>query len=195
MASVRGLAAVAMFAVASMAHGQAAVAPAAKAPTGGGGAGQAPPAQLENKLWKGDFDQMLDPPCPHLGPYCRSLYFVDKGRERGIAADLARDFEQYLNKKYAKQLGKRPLTVIIIVTTRDKLLPGLADGLGDISAGNLTVTEERLKLADFVAPTTTANGQESSSPDRLTQVATLDDLSGKTIHLRKAQLLREPRWH
>lgn len=91
---------------------------------------------LETKPWKGDFDQMLEiRRIRVLVPYSRSLYFVDKGRERGVTADLMRDFEQYLNQKYAKQLGKRPLTVIMIVTTRDKLLPGLADGLGDIVAG------------------------------------------------------------
>jgi hypothetical protein len=35
------------------------------------------------------------------------------------------------------------LTVYIIMTTRDKLLPHVAEGLGDIAAGNITVTEER----------------------------------------------------
>jgi hypothetical protein len=44
-------------------------------------------------------------------PYSRSLYFIDKGRERGIAAELIRDFERWVNKKYARQLGKRPLTI------------------------------------------------------------------------------------
>jgi membrane-bound lytic murein transglycosylase MltF len=143
---------------------------------------------LESKPWKGDFDQMLEiRRIRVLVPYSRSLYFVDKGRERGVTADLMRDFEQYLNKKYAKQLGKRPLTVILIVTTRDKLLSGLAGGLGDIAAGNLTVTDQRLKLADFMAPTDRKPVQElvvtgPASP----AVATLDDLSGKIIHLRKA---------
>jgi len=44
-------------------------------------------------------------------PYCRSLYFVDRGRERGVAAELVRDVERWLNAKYAKRLGKRPLTM------------------------------------------------------------------------------------
>ena len=58
-----------------------------------------------------------------LVPYSRTLYFIDKGRERGITAELVRDFERYVNQKYAKQLGKRPLTVVHrSPTTRDKLL-------------------------------------------------------------------------
>ena len=87
-----------------------------------------------------------------LVPYSRTLYTVDKGHERGLTAELVREFERYVNKSYAKQLGKRPLTVVIIPTSRDQLLPGVAQGRGDIAAGNLTATEERRKLVDFVAP-------------------------------------------
>jgi membrane-bound lytic murein transglycosylase MltF len=143
---------------------------------------------LANKPWKGDFDQMLERRMIRvLIPYSRTLYFVDKGRERGVAADLVREFEQYLNKKYAKQLGKRPLTIYMIATTRDKLLSGLGEGLGDIAVGNLTATDERRRIVDFIAPTDRKPLQElivtgPSSPP----VATLDDLSGKTIHVRKS---------
>jgi ABC-type amino acid transport substrate-binding protein len=74
----------------------------------------------------------------------------DNGRERGIAAELVRDWERYLNITYAKQLGNRPLTVYIGPATRDKLLLYLNEGLADAAIGNLTVTEERLKKVDFV---------------------------------------------
>ena len=87
-----------------------------------------------------------------LVPYSRTLYYNDKGRERGLTAELVRDFERYINQKYAKQLGKRPITVLMIPTTRDRLLPQLIAGYGDIAAGNLTAIEERLKIVDFVAP-------------------------------------------
>ena len=141
-----------------------------------------------NKSLTGDFDAMLERRIIRFFvPYSRSLYFVDKGRERGIAAELARDFEQYLNRKYAKQLGKRPLTIFLIVTTRDKLLTDLAAGLGDISAGNLTVTPEREKIVDFVAPADRKGVDEllvtgPASPP----IASVDDLAGKTVHVRKA---------
>jgi membrane-bound lytic murein transglycosylase MltF len=143
---------------------------------------------LENVPWRGDFNAMLERRIIRvLVPYSRTLYFVDKGQERGLTADLARDFEEYLNTKYAKQLGKRPMTVLLIPTTRDKLLSGVADGLGDIAAGNLTVTDERKKIVDFVAPSNHAPVREvlvtgPNSPP----VATLEDLSGKTVDVRKA---------
>ncbi len=87
-------------------------------------------------------------------PFSRSLYFNDRGRERGLAAELVRDWERYINIKYARQLGKRPLTVYIVPATRDKLLTDVRDGLADVAIGNLTVTDERLKIVDFVPATT-----------------------------------------
>ena len=48
---------------------------------------------LEYQPWQGDFDQMLERRMIRvLVPYSRTLYYVDKGRERGLAADLLRDF-------------------------------------------------------------------------------------------------------
>jgi len=106
---------------------------------------------LGNKPWQGDFDRMIARRMIRvLVPYSRTLYFNDKGQERGITADTVRDFERYVNRKY--QTGKRPITVYLIPTTRDRLLPDVAAGMGDIAAGNLTVTPERLELVDFVAP-------------------------------------------
>jgi membrane-bound lytic murein transglycosylase MltF len=121
-------------------------------------------------------------------PFSRSLYFSDAGRERGLAVELVRDWEKYLNVKYAKQLGKRPLTIYVGPATRDKLLPYVDDGLADIAIGNLTVTEERLKTVDFVPGD---EGRKTISEIVVTgpkspELKTLDDLSGKRVHVRKA---------
>jgi len=140
------------------------------------------------KTVTGDFDVMLERRVIRvLAPYSRSLYFNDKGRERGLAADAVRDFERWLNKKYKKQLGKRPLTVLIIPTTRDKLLPTVAQGRGDIAVGNLTMTEERRKIVDFVSlPGQTSVKELVITGPNSPAIATADDLAGKTVHVRKA---------
>jgi membrane-bound lytic murein transglycosylase MltF len=157
--------------------------PAAKAPA-------EKPRQLvlDVKPWKGDFDAMLERrQIRFLVPYSRTLFFNDKGHERGIAAELARDFERWVNQKYAKQLGKRPVTVYIIATTRDKLFTNLEAGLGDIAAGNLTATPERQKIADFFAPTDRKPVRELvvTGPNA-PAVGAVEDLSGKTVHVRAA---------
>ncbi|WP_036020072.1 transglycosylase SLT domain-containing protein [Paraburkholderia mimosarum] len=151
-----------------------------------------PPAtrqlSLSNKPWRGDFDGMLERRWIRvLVPYSRTLYFVDKGQERGLTAELVRDFERYVNDTYADRLGKRPLTVVLIPTTRDRLLPDLNAGLGDIAAGNLTVTDERLKLVDFVAQIEGNDVREVVVTGPKSPVlATVDDLAGKTVHVRRS---------
>jgi membrane-bound lytic murein transglycosylase MltF len=143
---------------------------------------------VQAKTWTGDFDGMLERRSIRvLAPYSRSLYFIDKGRERGITADGVRDFERWINKRYAKQLGKRPITVFIIPTTRDKLLPEVVRGLGDIAVGNLTMTEERRKIVDFVSlPGQTSVKELVVTGPKSEAIAAADDLSGKTVHARKA---------
>jgi membrane-bound lytic murein transglycosylase MltF len=143
---------------------------------------------LTSKEWTGDFDKMLAyRRIRVLVPHSRTLYFNDKGRERGVTGDTVRDFEHYLNKKYAKQLGKRPLTVFIAPCTRDVLLTGVAKGLGDIAAGDITVTEERLKTVDFVAPEEVPRVSEVLvTGPKSPVVGVIDDLAGKTVHVRKA---------
>jgi len=142
---------------------------------------------LEAKPWTGDFDGMLERRVVRvLVPYSRTLYFVDKGKELGLTAELAREFEKHLNARHAKQLGNRPLTVVLIPTSRDKLLAHVAEGRGDIAAGNITATDQRLKLVDFVFPKDAKPVRELIvTGPRSPQVATLDDLSGKTVHVRR----------
>jgi membrane-bound lytic murein transglycosylase MltF len=143
---------------------------------------------LANKPFTGDFDAMLKRRMIRIAaPYSRSLFYVDKGRERGLGAELARDFERWLNQKYAKGLDKRPLTIYMVAVTRDKLLPDLTGGLADIAIGNLTVTEAREKIVDFVAPDDVRRVNEivvtgPASP----AIASLADLSGKTVHVRRS---------
>jgi membrane-bound lytic murein transglycosylase MltF len=144
---------------------------------------------IANKPWTGDFDKMLERRVIRVyAPFSRSLYFNDRGRERGIAVELVRDWERYLNIKYAKQLGKRPLTIYIAPATRDKLLPYLGEGLADVSIGNLTVTEERLKEADFIPGDEgrkTINEVVVTGP-KSPELKSLDDLSGKRVHVRQS---------
>jgi len=184
---LRSLAVMAIGVLATTVHAQTAGAPAngATAPP------SAPPRKLQiaNKPWTGDFDKMLERRMIRIyAPFSRSLYYSDKGRERGIAVELARDWERYINVKYAKQLGKRPLTVYVAPATRDKLLPFVDEGLADVAIGNLTVTDERLRLVDFIPGDEgrrTINEVVVTGPAS-PELKSLSDLSGKKVHVRKA---------
>lgn len=160
---------------------------AANAPAAAGAKPEVRRLDLETKPWTGDFDGMLARRVIRVAvPYSRTLYFNDKGRERGITADHVRDFERYLNTKYAKQLGKRPITIYIVPTTRDELLTDLTAGLADIAAGNLTVTPEREKLVDFIAPADQRPVNEVVvTSAKAPPLASADELSGRIVHVRR----------
>jgi membrane-bound lytic murein transglycosylase MltF len=148
---------------------------------------------LDAKPWTGDFDAMLERRMIRvLVPFSRTLFYVDKGQERGIAAELVRDFERYVNQQHKKALGKRPLTVYLIPTTRDKLLSGLEQGLGDIAAANLTVTPKRLEVVDFYAPADLRDVKELIvTGPKSPELEAVDDLSGVTVHVRSATSYHE----
>src|SRR6185503_6960313 len=87
-----------------------------------------------------------------LVPPSRMEYWIDRGRESGAEQELLTKFEEELNRRY-KTPGKHlRIRVHVIPTARDKLIPALLEGRGDIAAGILTVTPERLEKVDFGAP-------------------------------------------
>jgi membrane-bound lytic murein transglycosylase MltF len=171
--------------------GAPAQAPAAKPSTASGSAAAATVGprdlDLSTSAVTGDFDTMLRRRSIRFYvPYSRSLYFIDKGRERGISADLIRAFERWVNRKYAAQLGNRPLTAFVVPATRDTLLADLLEGRADVAVGNIKAIDALREAVDFVAPDEAVASAEilvtgPSSP----AISSIDDLSGKVVHLRE----------
>ncbi len=145
-------------------------------------------AVLKSKHSADDLEAMLERRVIRLlSSYNRTLYFQQKGREYGLTVELARAFEKHLNQKYKKKLGKQPVKVVIIPTSPDKLMSGLTKGKADIIADDLNITDERRKLADFVVPWYGHAVMEVvlTGPN-CGPLATIDDLSGKIVSVRKA---------
>ena len=137
------------------------------------------------KPWLGDFDGMLERRVIRvLVPYSRTLYFNDKGAQRGLVADSLKDFELYLNKKL--KLKSRPISVVALPTTREQLLPGLLEGRGDIAAGNLTVTAERATRVEFSAPNRRNVVEIVVTGPASPALASLEDLAGQEVHVRRS---------
>ena len=140
---------------------------------------------LDNQPWQGDFAQMLDKTLIRvLVPYSRTFYFHDKGEAKGLAADVVREFERHINTKYRKQLKRRPVTVVIVPTTRDHLLQDLEQGLGDIAVGNLTITDDRLQSVDFITHPDRLLSERVITGPTSVPISSLNDLSGELIHVR-----------
>jgi membrane-bound lytic murein transglycosylase MltF len=146
---------------------------------------QTPFKSLTGKPWTGDFDGMVERRAIRIGvPYSRSLYYHDGGHERGLTAQAVREFERYINKKYRKTLAKRPVTVLLVPTTRDDLIPSLLEGRIDIAAGNITITPSRREKVDFSDPVTAPFAEIIVTGPKGPDLKTIDDLAGKDVYAR-----------
>ncbi len=134
-----------------------------------------------------DFDVMLRRrEIRVLVPYSRTDFFHTHGAQRGLTADAIRDFARWLNRRHRKALAGRPISVLPIPVTRDKLISWVAEGRGDIAAGNLTITPERERWVDFSAAGQTGVFELVVSGPRSPKISELLDLSGKEIHVRRS---------
>jgi len=136
-----------------------------------------------DQKWVGDFNGMAERNTIRaLVPYSKTFYFLDGAVQRGLTYDFLKQFEKAVNEKLKRKTIK--VHVIVIPTKRERLLPALADGYGDIAAGNLTVTPERLKQVDFAAPFLTGVDEIVVTGPKSPRIQIRDDLAGKEIHVR-----------
>jgi len=116
--------------------------------------------------------------------YSKTFYFFDGARPLGISYELGNALEQQLNLDNPD--AARPIRVMFVPVSRDRLIPALIEGRGDIAAVNLTITPERLELVDFSAPFTESVSEilvtsaSSGVPDSVT------DLSGRSVYVRRS---------
>ena len=135
--------------------------------------------------WIGDFDGMVKRRTVRvLVTYNKMMFFIDRGRQRGTTHDAFVGFEEFLNKKL--ETGTLKVKVIFIPVTRDRLLPSLAEGLGDIASANLTITPERLKKVDFGNPFLTGVSEIVVTGSTGPKLTGHDDLAGKEVYVRKS---------
>jgi membrane-bound lytic murein transglycosylase MltF len=116
--------------------------------------------------------------------YSKTFYFVDRGTQRGATYELLKAFEEDINKTLHTKAIK--FSVVFIPVARDQLIPWLRAGRGDIAAASLTITPEREKEVDFSEPFATDVTEIVVTGPRSPTVSSVDDLSGKTIHVRKS---------
>ena len=138
--------------------------------------------QLDEK-WAGNFDGMVERrKIRVLVAHNMLMFFLDKAKIRGVTYDAFVKFEEYINKKL--KTGSRKISVVFLPVPRDKLLPWLIEGRGDIAAANLTITDERSRSVDFTRPLFKNVSEILVSGADAPAVKDLDDLSGREIHVR-----------
>jgi membrane-bound lytic murein transglycosylase MltF len=135
--------------------------------------------------WSGDFDGMVKRRVIRvLTVYGLGRYFLDGPQERGVTYEIFKAFEASLNKEL--KTGTLQVHVVFLPVSREELIPWLLSGRGDIAAAGLTITSARERLVDFSIPFSREIREVLVTGPSAPAVATLDDLAGKTIHVRKS---------
>jgi membrane-bound lytic murein transglycosylase MltF len=147
--------------------------------------------QVGSRPWKGDLGEMTGKRrvIRALVPFSKTFYYVERGRPRGISYDVLTQFEQDLNKKLkTKHLKVR---VLFYPVGREELIQKLVDGYGDLIIADLTVTPERQKVVDFSEPMWRGIKEIVVTGPGGPAIATLDDLAGKEVFVRKTSSYHE----
>jgi membrane-bound lytic murein transglycosylase MltF len=135
--------------------------------------------------FKGDLDEMVQRRLVRVGvSYNRTLYFVDKGVQRGAAYEYGKLMEDELNKR--RKTGNLKVAFWFVPLQRDQLLPALVDGKVDMVIAQLTVTPERQKLVDFTQPFRKGVDEIVVTGPGAPAIASVDDLSGQEVFVRKS---------
>jgi membrane-bound lytic murein transglycosylase MltF len=94
-------------------------------------------------------------------------------------------FETELNKKLGLK-GIDRVNVVFLPVSRDQLVSGLEEGIGDIAAANLTITDERLKHVDFSTPFYDKTKEIVITGPDSPPIASVEDLAGREIAVRQS---------
>ena len=145
---------------------------------------------MTDKPFTGDFDDMVKRRQIRVGvTFNRTHYFIDKGQERGLTYESLKLFENELNTDL--KTGNLRVFVVIVPMSRDQLYPALASGKVDMVAAMVTVRPELEKLVAFSEPTRTNVSEVVVTGPGAPPIATVDDLAGQEVFVRKASVYHE----
>src|SRR4029453_807249 len=114
---------------------------------------------------------------------------IDKGQEHGLTFESLKLFEKDLNADL--KTGNLKVHVVIVPMSRDQLYPALTSGKVDMVAAMVTVTPERARMVAFSEPTRTNVSEVVVTGPGASSIATLDDLAGQDVFVRKGSIYEE----
>lgn len=145
--------------------------------------------KIVDKQWTGDFDVLVEQRLIRvLTVYGLGRYFLDGPQEKGLTYELFKMFENFANEKMDKKHIR--VHVVFIPVARDKLIPGLLSGRGDIAAAGLTITPERDEVIDFSNPISRPLSEVLVTGPAAPQIDSLEDLAGQSIYVRASSSYR-----
>ena len=124
-----------------------------------------------------------------LTTYNRTNFFLAKGKLRGFEYALLRQYQKALNKG----VTRRELQIVFefIPVARDRLIPDLIEGYGDIAAAGLTITPERQKQVDFTIPYVTGIDEVLVTHKAVAPIQDITVLSAHSVFVRPSSSYHE----
>ena len=142
--------------------------------------------QVGSRPWTGDLEAMAKRRLVRvLVPFSKTFYYVEKGRARGVSAEIVEALEIDLNRERKTTKALR-IHVVPYPVARDELQPMLVEGRGDVVIADLTVTPERQKIVDFSAPMFRGIAEVVVTGPAGGGIASIDALSGKEVFVRRS---------
>ena len=139
--------------------------------------------------WTGDLDGMKQRRLIRvLTVYGLPRYFLDGAREQGLAFELFKMFEKFVNQRLEKK--QLPVHVVFVPVARDELLQGLIDGRGDIATAGLTITRAREAEIDFTNPVSREISEVLVTGPSAPAIKSVEDLSGQEVYVRASSSYR-----
>lgn len=138
-----------------------------------------------SKIYKDDLPRLLKKKYIRvLTTMNRTNFYLAGGNFYGFEYALLKEYEKHLNQR----LRRHELRVILefIPVSRDRLLPGIVEGLGDIAAAGLTITNNRQEMVDFTQPYLSGIDEIFVAHRKIKPPENLDALSGKRVFVRKS---------
>ncbi len=118
----------------------------------------------------------------------RTDYFIEKGRQYGMAYEAAHAFEAWINRRYQRKL--RRIHVMIVPASRGELIDMLMQGRADIAITGLTITPERAQQIDFSLPIHDGVGEVVVSRRASPLLQDRNSLAGQTFFVRESSSYR-----
>ncbi len=101
-------------------------------------------------------------------------YYTYRDQEMGYEYDMAKAFAEFLGVKLKVKVPE----------SWNQLVPLLNNGAGHVVAASMTITPSRMELVDFSKPYLSVEQMVITHKNN-TEIKTIADLEGKTIHVRR----------
>ncbi|WP_291299349.1 transglycosylase SLT domain-containing protein [Elioraea sp.] len=145
---------------------------------------------IVNEHWTGDLDGIRERRLLRvITTYNRTNFFIDHGQGRGLEFESMARFAAWFNDRHTKDDDRGgpavAIRVVFVPVPREELIPALLDGRGDVIAAGLTATEGRTHQVQSAKPYIERVDEVLVRHKDAPALATLDDLSGKTLLLTR----------